>query len=107
MITKAKKNDLASKKALVAVLPEITSKKLVAIIAPRFKDRNGGYTRVARLGPRLKDGAPMAVVELLDRPIAEPEIKGKEKKTVNKKEKKSSKVVAKKTKKAETEEVKS
>ena len=70
MITKAKKNDLAAKKSLAAFLPMVAVRKLVAEIAPRFKDRNGGYTRIAKLGPRVKDGAPMAVVELLDRPVA-------------------------------------
>jgi large subunit ribosomal protein L17 len=68
LITKAKAGDLASRKALSSILPEVACRKLVAVIAPRFKDRNGGYTRVALLGQRLKDGAPMAVVELLDRP---------------------------------------
>lgn len=70
LITKAKKNDLAAKKNLAAFLPTVAVRKLVAEIAPRFKDRNGGYTRIAKLGPRIKDGAPMAVVELLDRPVA-------------------------------------
>jgi len=68
LITKAKKNDLAGKKALAAFLPMAAVRKLVTEIAPRFKDRNGGYTRIAKLGPRVKDGAPMAIVELLDRP---------------------------------------
>jgi large subunit ribosomal protein L17 len=70
LITKAKKNDLASKKALVAFLPTAAVQKLITSIGPRFKDRNGGYTRIAKLGPRAKDGAPMAIVELLDRPAA-------------------------------------
>jgi len=70
LITKGKKNDLAAKKSLAAFLPMVAVRKLVAEIAPRFKDRNGGYTRIAKLGPRVKDGAPMAVVELLDRPLA-------------------------------------
>lgn len=92
LITKAKKNDLAAKKALVAILPEVASKKLVVMIAPRFKDRVGGYTRIAKLGPRLKDGAPMAVVELLDRPIVDATtIKTKDKKSSSKKEKDAAK----------------
>ena len=70
LITKAKKNDLASRKGLAAFLPEVASKKLVAVIAPRFKDRKGGYTRIAKLGQRIKDGAPMVIIELLDRPAA-------------------------------------
>ncbi len=85
MITKAKKNDLAAKKALIAILPEVAVKKLVSQIAPRFQERNGGYTRITNLGPRAKDGAPMAVAEILDRPAVEknaPEAKSKSAKPV-------------------------
>jgi len=80
MITKAKKNDLASMKALVAALPMAASQKLMTVIGPRFKDRVGGYTRVAKLGPRAKDGAPMAIVELLDRPVTAIVVASKSKK---------------------------
>jgi len=108
LITKAKKNDLAAKKALAAILPEVAGKKLVAVIAPRFKDRIGGYTRIANLGPRANDGAPMAVVELLDRPVVDKTASSKEKKTAKspKKEKKTAKV-AKKTEKPVKDESKS
>lgn len=68
LVTKAKANDLASKRALAAVLPSSVAKKLVVSIAPRFSARKGGYTRIIKLGQRAKDGAPMAIVELLDRP---------------------------------------
>jgi len=104
LITKAKRGDLAAKKSLASILPETASKKLVAVIAPRFKDRNGGYTRIAKLGPRLKDGAPMAVIELLDRPAAEPDFKTKEKKSSGKKEKKKAKPAKKTEKKSENSE---
>jgi large subunit ribosomal protein L17 len=95
LITKAKKNDLAAKKALVSVLPETARKKLAAAIAPRFKDRNGGYTRIAKLGPRAKDGAPMAIVELLDRTAVEPKVIDKNKKASSKKEKRTAKAAKK------------
>jgi large subunit ribosomal protein L17 len=72
MITKAKAGDLASRRMLVAALPTEAVAKLMTIVAPRFKDRKGGYTRVIKLGQRIKDGAPMAIVELLDRPAAAP-----------------------------------
>ncbi len=87
MITKAKKNDLAAKKALTAALSLSAARKLVAQIAPRFKDRAGGYTRVIAIGSRQKDAAPLAMVELLDRPIeaAPDEIKGGKKKSGAKK----------------------
>ncbi|GMX57993.1 MAG TPA: 50S ribosomal protein L17 [Candidatus Pacearchaeota archaeon] len=68
LITKAKKGDLASRRALVSVLNPAAAEKLVKSIAPRFKDRVGGYTRVIKIAPRVGDGAPMAMVELLDRP---------------------------------------
>ncbi len=83
LITKAKKNDLAARKSLAAFLPQSAAKKLVAVIAPRFKERNGGYTRIAKLGPRAKDGAPMAIVELLDRPVEIAQAASKAKKAKN------------------------
>jgi len=93
LITKAKKNDLASKKALGAILPQTACQKLL-LIMPRFANRNGGYTRISNLGQRIKDGAPMAVVELLDRPAAAEAVPAKKekkpaKKAVVKKEKKT------------------
>lgn len=43
-----------------------TVKKLFDEIAPRFKNQNGGYTRIVKIGPRRGDGAPMAIIELID-----------------------------------------
>lgn len=88
LITKAKKNDLAAQKKLAAFLPMVAVRKLVNDIAPRFKERNGGYTRIAKLGPRAKDGAPMAIIELLDRPAAVVAITAKDKKVAKKADKK-------------------
>jgi len=53
-------------------------KKLFEDIAPRFKSRNGGYTRMYLLGRRAGDAAEMAIVELVDRKVPEPVKKGKE-----------------------------
>lgn len=90
LITKAKKNDLAAKKALIAALPSEAAKRLVLVVAPRFMDRKGGYTRVVKLGERIKDGAPMAIVELLDRPAVAP-VAAKKEKPVSKKKSESKK----------------
>jgi large subunit ribosomal protein L17 len=51
--------------------------KLFDEIGPRYKSRNGGYTRVVKMGPRRGDGAFMSIIELVDRPgaaeVSEPE----------------------------------
>lgn len=65
MITVAKKNTLASRRSLAESLtPEIT-KKVFEIIVPRYKERNGGYARIIKLGPRSSDGAKMVIIELV------------------------------------------
>ena len=66
MVTLAKKNTLASyRKALSYITKEDVANKLFNEIAPKYADRNGGYTRVTRLGPRRGDAAEMAVIELV------------------------------------------
>ena len=66
MITLAKDNTLAARrKALAYVTKEDVVHKLFTEIAPKYADRNGGYTRVVRTGPRRGDAAEMAVIELL------------------------------------------
>lgn len=64
-ISKAKVGDLNSKRSLAKKFsPEIV-KKIVNEIAPRYKERKGGYTRIIKLGPRKSDGAKMAIIELV------------------------------------------
>jgi len=64
-ITKAKKKDLSSRRHLLKFFSPKTVQKLMEEIAPRYKERRGGYTRVMKLGPRKTDGAKMAIIELV------------------------------------------
>ena len=66
MITLGKKNTLATyRKALSYITKEDVANKLFKEIAPKYADRNGGYTRVTRIGQRRGDAAEMAVIELV------------------------------------------
>ena len=66
IITTGMKDDLHSKRQVFAfVTKEDVSKKLFDEIAPRYKERKGGYTRIIRIGPRRGDAAEMAVIELV------------------------------------------
>ena len=66
MITLGKKGNLAAyRKALSFVTKEDVANKLFKEISPKYADRNGGYTRVTRTGPRRGDAAEMAVIELV------------------------------------------
>ena len=66
MITLGKKNTLASRRdAMAFITKEDVVTKVFAEIAPGYADRNGGYTRITRLGPRRGDAAEMAVIELV------------------------------------------
>ena len=64
-ITRAKKQNLASRRILAKYFSKNLVKKLVEEIAPRYKERKGGYTRIIKLGPRKSDGAKMAIIELV------------------------------------------
>ena len=67
-ITLAKRGDLNSRRlAASRMRDEAMTKKLFEVLAPRYKDRNGGYTRVLKAGFRYGDSAPRAVIELVDR----------------------------------------
>jgi len=68
MITKAKVGDLHNRRIVASRMGNVKAvQKLFNDIAGRFSERQGGYTRITRLGYRKGDGAPMAVIELVER----------------------------------------
>ena len=68
LITLGKKGDLASRKKAYSILPEKQwVSKIFDELSERYKERDGGYTRVLKAGFRYGDSAPMAVIELVDR----------------------------------------
>ena len=68
VITLGKKGDLESRRKTISILQdEKMTKKVFDIIANRYKDRSGGYTRIIKLGNRFGDNAATAVIELVDR----------------------------------------
>lgn len=68
MITKAKVGDLHNRRIVASRMGNVKAvQKLFNDIAGRFGERQGGYTRITRLGYRKGDGAPMAVIELVER----------------------------------------
>ncbi len=66
MITLGKAGDLHSKRQVLSfITKEDVSKKVFDIIAPKYADRNGGYTRIIKIGPRKGDAAEMVIIELV------------------------------------------
>jgi large subunit ribosomal protein L17 len=66
VITTAKKDDLFSRRKLIAILPQkMAVKKAMEVIGKRYKNKNGGYTRIVNLGARQGDGADIAQIELV------------------------------------------
>jgi large subunit ribosomal protein L17 len=66
IITMAKKDSISSRRLLAKTLEPKQVKKIFAEIAPHYKERKGGYTRIIKLGRRKKgDASPMAIIELI------------------------------------------
>src|SRR3546814_7369647 len=73
LVTLAKRGGLANRRLAMSRLMDDTQLvKLFDILAERYKDRNGGYTRVIKAGIRASDAAPMAVLEFVDRKRTRP-----------------------------------
>jgi len=102
IITLGKRNDLHARRQAFALLrSEDIVKKLFGEIAPRFKDRQGGYTRIYRMGWRQGDAAPLSLIELVTTAQTE-----EKKKSAVKKAKEALKKVAPKGKDLEEKEEK-
>ena len=76
LVSLAKKGGLAARRQAIAEMRDVDQvKKLFEVLGPRYKDRNGGYTRIMKAGFRHGDSAAIAVIEFVDR---DEEAKGKD-----------------------------
>ena len=70
LVTLAKRGGLANRRlAMSRLMDDAQLTKLFDVLATRYKDRNGGYTRIIKAGIRASDAAPMAVIEFVDRDV--------------------------------------
>lgn len=70
LITLAKKGGLSNRRlAHSRLMDPAQEKKLFEVLAERYADRNGGYTRIIKAGYRASDAAPIAIIELVDRDV--------------------------------------
>src|SRR5437763_12512604 len=76
LVTLGKRGGLHARRQAISQLRDLAMvKKLFEVLGPRYKERNGGYTRVLKAGFRYGDSAPRAVIEFVDR---DPDAKGKD-----------------------------
>ena len=76
LVTLGKKGGLAMRRQAISEMRDLDQvKKLFGVLAPRYKDRHGGYTRIMKAGFRQGDNAAMAVIEFVDRDV---DAKGKD-----------------------------
>lgn len=116
LVTKAKKGGEEAYAHLAPDVRHVAAEKLVKQIAPLFTSRNGGYTRIIKVGNRVADNAPQVIMEWVERPVkvVEPKAKkakkakpAKAEKSGKKTEVKATAAVAKPVKEAKTKAVKS
>ncbi|WP_166141127.1 50S ribosomal protein L17 [Methylosinus sp. RM1] len=70
LVTLGKRGDLHARRQAISRLRDVDLvKKLFDVLGPRYKERNGGYTRVLKAGFRYGDNAPLAVIEFVDRDV--------------------------------------
>ena len=71
LVTLAKKGGLSNRRlAQSRLMDDAQLAKLFDVLAERYKDRNGGYTRIIKAGYRASDASPMAIIELVDRDVS-------------------------------------
>ena len=76
LVTLGKRGGLHARRQAIAEIRDVgTVKKLFDVLGPRYKERNGGYTRIVKAGFRYGDNAPVAVIEFVDR---DPDAKGQD-----------------------------
>lgn len=70
LVTLGKRGDLHARRQIIAKTKDLaTAEKLISVLAERYKDRQGGYTRILKSGFRFGDAAPMAVIEFVERDV--------------------------------------
>ena len=70
LVTLGKRGDLHARRQAIAQIKDVALVgKLFAVLGPRYKERNGGYTRIMKAGFRFGDNAPLAVIEFVDRDV--------------------------------------